>query len=144
MLSTIRLCVNVIETGGFSDARRVYLAGHHRTPRYFCDTHLQLIHSWPLSRQSWSQQVVALVTAGHRPITYERRGFGRSDEPPTSYTYDALTDAPDLNGGTLAGFSMDGGEVARYRAKFGTDLPVQGSRISHSNDVNRALGEFLN
>ena len=51
-----------------------------------------LIHGWPLSGESWSGQVPALSPAGYRVITYDRRGFGRSDKPLTGYTYDTLTD----------------------------------------------------
>ncbi|OBK15719.1 bromoperoxidase [Mycobacterium asiaticum] len=87
-----------------------------------------LIHGWPLSGESWSLQVPVLVDAGYRVITYDRRGFGRSDKPLTGYSYDAL--AGDLNGlletldvrdVTLVGFSMGGGEVARYIATMGEE-----------------------
>jgi pimeloyl-ACP methyl ester carboxylesterase len=87
-----------------------------------------LIHGWPLSGESWSKQVPALESAGYRAITYDRRGFGRSDKPTTGYTYDSLTDdlqavlsALDLHDVTLVGFSMGGGEVARYLAKYGRE-----------------------
>jgi non-heme chloroperoxidase len=85
-----------------------------------------LIHGWPLSGESWSAQVEALATAGHRVITYDRRGFGRSDKPVVGYTYEALSDdlaalieVLDLREATLVGFSMGGGEVASYCARFG-------------------------
>lgn len=89
-----------------------------------------LIHGWPLSGASWSAQVPALTGAGFRVVTYDRRGFGRSDKPGTgsSYDYDTLTgdlDAVmtglDLRDATLVGFSMGGGEVARYLGTFGAD-----------------------
>ena len=87
-----------------------------------------LIHGWPLSGESWSQQVPAFEAAGYRVITYDRRGFGRSDKPRTGYTYDTLTEdlhtlltLLDLNDVTLVGFSMGGGEVARYFTKYGTE-----------------------
>jgi len=85
-----------------------------------------LIHGWPLSGASWSKQVEALQAAGHRVVSYDRRGFGRSDKPSSGYDYDTFTD--DLHGlleelnledVTLVGFSMGGGEVARYMAKYG-------------------------
>ncbi|MCG5432906.1 alpha/beta hydrolase [Mycobacterium sp. MYCO198283] len=87
-----------------------------------------LIHGWPLSGESWSLQVPALADAGYRVVTYDRRGFGRSDKPLTGYTYDTLTDdlhavieALDLRDATVVGFSMGGGEVARYFTRFGAD-----------------------
>jgi pimeloyl-ACP methyl ester carboxylesterase len=87
-----------------------------------------LIHGWPLSGESWSHQVPALQAAGYRVFTYDRRGFGRSDKTLTGYGYDTLTDdleavlaALDLHDVTLVGFSMGGGEVARYFTKYGAD-----------------------
>ncbi|MGI4778846.1 MAG: alpha/beta fold hydrolase [Janthinobacterium lividum] len=86
-----------------------------------------LIHGWPLSGRSWEAQVTALVEAGYRAITYDRRGFGESSQPWTGYDYDTLaTDLNDLltqldlTDVTLVGFSMGGGEVARYIANHGT------------------------
>lgn len=87
-----------------------------------------LIHGWPLSGRSWENQVPALVSAGHRVITYDRRGFGASSQPWTGYDYDTfaadlneLLTSLDLRDVTLAGFSMGGGEVARYIGNYGTD-----------------------
>ena len=86
-----------------------------------------LIHGWPLSGRSWEAQVPALVAAGHRVVTYDRRGFGASSQPWTGYDYDTF--ASDLDGllthldltdAALVGFSMGGGEVARYIASYGT------------------------
>ncbi len=82
-----------------------------------------LIHGWPLSGASWAATVPALTEAGHRVITYDRRGFGESSKPgeDSTYDYDTLTsdlDAVltelDLRDVSLVGFSMGGGEVARY------------------------------
>ena len=85
-----------------------------------------LIHGWPLSGESWSHQVPAFEAAGYRVITYDRRGFGRSDKPLTGYGYDTLADdleavlaGLDLTDVTLVGFSMGGGEVARYASRHG-------------------------
>lgn len=87
-----------------------------------------LIHGWPLSGKSWKKQISALQAAGFRVITYDRRGFGESDKPLLGYGYDTL--AEDLSGlleamklrdVTLVGFSMGGGEVARYIAKHGEE-----------------------
>ncbi|WP_432547857.1 alpha/beta fold hydrolase [Kineococcus sp. SYSU DK004] len=87
-----------------------------------------LIHGWPLSGAAWSEQVPALQAAGYRVVTYDRRGFGRSDKTRSGYDYDTLTEdlhalleALDLTDVTLVGFSMGGGEVARYFTKYGTD-----------------------
>ena len=86
-----------------------------------------LIHGWPLSGRSWEAQVPALVSAGHRVITYDRRGFGESSQPWGGYDYDTfaadldvLMTTLDLTGATLVGFSMGGGEVVRYISTFGT------------------------
>src|ERR1041385_2522157 len=80
-----------------------------------------LIHGWPLSGASWEKQVPALLEAGHRVITYDRRGFGQSSKPTFGYDYDTLAEdlnklltKLDLRDATLVGFSMGGGEVARY------------------------------
>jgi len=86
-----------------------------------------LVHGWPLSGASWEKQVPVLLEAGHRVIAYDRRGFGQSSKPTTGYDYDTL--AEDLNklvttlnlqDATLVGFSMGGGEVARYLGKYGS------------------------
>ena len=84
-----------------------------------------LIHGWPLSSASWERQAHALLAAGYRVIAYDRRGFGKSSQPATGYDYntlagdtDKLIDALDLNDLTLVGFSMGGGEVARYMGKY--------------------------
>lgn len=86
-----------------------------------------LIHGWPLSGRSWEKQVPALVEAGHRVITYDRRGFGQSSQPWSGYDYDtfaadlhALLSHLNLQEVTLVGFSMGGGEVVRYIATYGT------------------------
>jgi len=87
-----------------------------------------LIHGWPLSGALWEKQVAALLNAGHRVITYDRRGFGRSSQPTTGYDYDTLTEdlhklvtKLDLHDVALVGFSMGGGEVARYFGRYGSD-----------------------
>lgn len=86
-----------------------------------------LIHGYPLSGASWERQVAALLEAGHRVITYDRRGFGNSSHPTTGYNYDTF--AADLSkvvtylklrNFALVGFSMGGGEVARYIGKYGS------------------------
>jgi pimeloyl-ACP methyl ester carboxylesterase len=85
-----------------------------------------LIHGWPMSGDAWSAQVDVLHSAGYRVITYDRRGFGRSDKPLVGYTYESLSedlstllDELDLRDATLVGFSMGGGEVASYCARMG-------------------------
>jgi len=87
-----------------------------------------LVHGWPLSGRSWEPQVPALVGAGYRVITYDRRGFGDSSRPWHGYDYDTL--AADLHAllehlgvrdAALVGFSMGGGEVVRYLARYGTE-----------------------
>jgi pimeloyl-ACP methyl ester carboxylesterase len=87
-----------------------------------------LIHGWPLNSSSWEKQIPALIEAGYRVIAYDRRGFGHSSKPAFGYNYDTL--AEDLNkimiklnlrDATLVGFSMGGGEVARYLSKYGSE-----------------------
>jgi non-heme chloroperoxidase len=86
-----------------------------------------LIHGYPLSCSSWEKQVAALLSAGHRVIAYDRRGFGKSSQPTTGYNYDTF--AEDLHklithlglrDFALVGFSMGGGEVARYIGNYGS------------------------
>jgi non-heme chloroperoxidase len=86
-----------------------------------------LIHGWPLSGRAWEKQVPALIHAGHRVVVYDRRGFGNSGKPVSGYDYNTL--AKDLHtlitklnlrDVTLVGFSMGGGEVARYLGKYGS------------------------
>ena len=93
-----------------------------------------LIHGYPLSSSSWEKQIPVLLDAGFRVIAYDRRGFGKSSQPTTGYNYDTF--AEDLHhvvqhlklkDFVLAGFSMGGGEVARYIGKYG------------SKDVSKAI-----
>jgi non-heme chloroperoxidase len=86
-----------------------------------------LIHGWPLSHRMWESQIHALVAAGFRCIAYDRRGFGESDRPASGYDYDTFTadlhaiiTTLDLTNVILAGFSMGGGEVARYIGTHGS------------------------
>src|ERR1700739_5111363 len=86
-----------------------------------------LIHGYPLSSSSWEKQVPVLLDAGYRVITYDRRGFGKSSQPARGYNYDAfaedlhkLVTQLKLRDFTLIGFSMGGGEVARYLGKYGS------------------------
>jgi non-heme chloroperoxidase len=86
-----------------------------------------LIHGYPLSGASWERQIPVLLEAGYRVITYDRRGFGKSSQPATGYNYDtfaedlhSLVTQLKLDDFTLVGFSMGGGEVARYLGKYGS------------------------
>ncbi len=87
-----------------------------------------LIHGWPLSGRSWEKQLPALLEAGYRVVTYDRRGFGESSKPTSGYDYDtfaadlhALITKLDLRDAALVGFSMGGGEVARYLGTHGSE-----------------------
>jgi len=102
-----------------------------------------LIHGWPLSGESWSKQVPEFEAAGYRVITYDRRGFGRSDKPLTGYDYDtfasdldALLTELDLRDVTLVGFSMGGGEIARY-------IGTRGEERLHSVVFASAVPPYL-
>ena len=86
-----------------------------------------LIHGYPLSGASWEKQLPVLLNAGQRVITYDRRGFGKSSQPTTGYNYDTfaedlrkLVTHLELRDFALVGFSMGGGEVARYLGKHGS------------------------
>src|SRR5450755_2165056 len=86
-----------------------------------------LIHGWPLNGASWEKQTAALLAAGHRVITYDRRGFGRSSQPTVGYNYDTFASDLDvvlttlnLVDVSLVGFSMGTGEVTRYIGNHGT------------------------
>lgn len=107
-----------------------YLQTSDKTAIYYYDwgtgTPVVLIHGWPLSSASWESQARVLADNGYRVIAYDRRGFGRSDWAGTGYEYNTLAsdlndlmEALDLRGATLVGFSMGGGEVARYLARYG-------------------------
>ncbi|SDR66026.1 alpha/beta hydrolase [Gramella sp. MAR_2010_147] len=96
-----------------------------------------LIHGWPLSHRMWEYQINEVVEAGFRCIAYDRRGFGDSDKPWTNYDYDSL--AKDLNDiitrldlseVSIVGFSMGGGEVARYIGNYGTSKLSKAGLIS--------------
>jgi non-heme chloroperoxidase len=98
----------------------------------YCEDHgsgspVVLIHGWPLNGNAWEKQTAALLAAGYRVITYDRRGFGRSSKPGVGYNYDtfaadlnALLSALDLTGVSLVGHSMGTGEITRYIGKYGT------------------------
>ncbi len=86
-----------------------------------------LIHGYPLSGASWEKQLPVLLNTGHRVITYDRRGFGKSSQPTTGYNYDTFAEdlhrivtRLNLRNFALVGFSMGGGEVARYIGKYGS------------------------
>jgi non-heme chloroperoxidase len=96
-----------------------------------------LIHGFPLSGRSWEKQIPPLLEAGFRVITYDRRGFGQSSQPSAGYDYDTfaadldkLLTALDLRDAVIAGFSMGGGEVARYMSRHGGKGIVQAGLIA--------------
>ncbi|WOI57270.1 alpha/beta hydrolase [Palleronia sp. LCG004] len=96
-----------------------------------------LIHGWPLNADSWEHQALALLEAGYRVVSYDRRGFGRSGQPTGGYDYDTMADdlasimnALDLRDATIVGFSMGGGEVARYIGRHGTQRLRSAALIS--------------
>lgn len=103
-----------------------------------------LIHGYPLSAASWEKQLPALLDAGHRVVMYDRRGFGRSSQPAKGYDYDTFADdlnvlmeTLDLRDVALVGFSMGGGEVARYIGKYGT------SRVSKAVFIGAVAPHLL-
>jgi non-heme chloroperoxidase len=96
-----------------------------------------LIHGYPLSGASWEKQVPVLLGAGYRVVTYDRRGFGKSSQPAAGYNYDVfaedlhkLVSQLELRDFALVGFSMGGGEVARYFGKYGSKGLIKAVIIS--------------
>jgi non-heme chloroperoxidase len=96
-----------------------------------------LIHGYPLSGRAWDKQVPVLLAAGHRVITYDRRGFGKSSQPATGYDYDTfaadlntLLEHLDLRDAVLAGHSMGTGEVTRYLGTYGPARVAKGVLVS--------------
>jgi non-heme chloroperoxidase len=96
-----------------------------------------LIHGFPLSGRAWERQERALIADGHRVITYDRRGFGKSGRPAAGYDYDTfaadldkLVTGLDLRGFDIAGHSMGGGEIARYLGTYGSQRVRRAAIIS--------------
>jgi non-heme chloroperoxidase len=96
-----------------------------------------LIHGYPLSGRGWDKQVPALLDAGYRVITYDRRGFGQSSQPATGYDYDtfaadlsALLEHLNLHDAVLAGHSMGTGEVTRYLGRYGSARVAKGVLVA--------------
>lgn len=96
-----------------------------------------LLHGWPLSADSWDDQAFAFADAGFRVIAYDRRGFGRSEQPWNGYDYDTLTDdlaaviqETGATDASIIGFSMGGGEVARYMSRHEGRNVVQAGLVS--------------
>lgn len=96
-----------------------------------------LLHGWPLSADSWDDQALAIAEAGFQAVSYDRRGFGRSDQPWTGYDYDTLADdlaavieSTGSQDVSLVGFSMGGGEIARYMSRHGGKGVIQAALIS--------------
>ncbi len=103
-----------------------------------------LIHGWPVSKDMWEYQLQDLVNAGFRVIKYDRRGFGKSSKPWSGYDYDTMTDdlaavmeQLDLQDAVLCGFSMGGGEVARYFTRYG------GARVGKAILISTVLPYML-
>ncbi|MBB3214220.1 pimeloyl-ACP methyl ester carboxylesterase [Herbaspirillum sp. Sphag1AN] len=114
-------------------------------------------HGWPLDGDMWEYQMNFLAERGYRVIAYDRRGFGRSSQPWDGYNYDTFADdlaqlleRLDLKEVTLVGFSMGGGDVARYIGRFGTTrvakvvllgavTPIFGKTQDHPQGVDKAV-----
>ena len=107
-------------------------------------TPIVFIHGWPLSGVMWEYQINDLLRDGYRCITYDRRGFGKSSRPSGGYDYDTMTDdlhalleELDLQDVFLVGFSMGGGEVARYFTRHG------GKRVTRAALVSSVVPSIL-
>ena len=102
-----------------------------------------LIHGYPLDGSSWEKQTEALVEAGYRVITYDRRGFGKSSKPSVGFDYDTFAsdldtvmNTLDLHEAVLVGFSMGSGEVARYLGRYGSQRVAKAAFLA-------SFGPFL-
>ena len=96
-----------------------------------------LLSGWPFSADSWDDQAVVIAGSGYRVIAYDRRGFGRSSQPWSGYDYDTLADdlatvmqQTGATNATLVGFSMGGGEVARYMSRHGARSVIKTVLVS--------------
>lgn len=96
-----------------------------------------LLHGWPMTCDTWDEQAMALAAQGFRAIAYDRRGFGRSSQPWSGYDYDTLADdlaaviaQTGAKDATLVGFSMGGGEVARYMSRHAGKSVAQAVLVS--------------
>lgn len=118
-------------------------SGPNPTELYYQDlgegSPVVLVHGWPLSHRMWEAQVNALTMDGHRCIAYDRRGFGQSGHPSAGYEYDRfaadlhdLMTQLDLQDVTLVGFSMGGGEVARYLSNHGSSRVTRAALLGSS------------
>jgi len=118
-----------------------YITTTDKTRLYFKDwgtgRPVILIHGWPLSADSWDDQAMVIANAGYRVIAYDRRGFGRSSQPWSGYDYDTLADdlaavikETGTKNAALVGFSMGGGEVARYMSRHSGKGVVQAVLLS--------------
>lgn len=118
-----------------------FLTTRDKTQLYYKDwgtgRPIILIHGWPLNADGWDDIAIPLVEAGFRTIAYDRRGFGRSEQPYNGYDYDTLSDdladlieATGATNAALVGFSMAGGEVARYMSRHGAKNVTQAALVS--------------
>ncbi len=121
-IGTARIAMPFVTVGRENSAAiRIYYEDHGSGPP------VVLVHGYALNGHSWEKQEAALLAAGHRVITYDRRGFGASSRPSTGYDFDTLAadlhvllSRLDLRGVVLAGFAMGTGEVTRYLAVHGS------------------------
>ncbi len=118
-----------------------YITTADKTKLYFKDWGqghpVILLHGWPLSSDSWDDQAMAIADAGYRAIAYDRRGFGRSSQPGSGFDYDTLADdlaevieQTGAQDATLVGFSMGGGEIARYMSRHAGKGVVKAALVS--------------
>jgi non-heme chloroperoxidase len=118
-----------------------FIAAHDGAQLFFKDwgrgRPVVLVHGWPLDADMWEFQQRTLTEAGFRTIAYDRRGFGRSDQTWDGYDYDTLADdlksvldALDVQDVALVGFSMGGGEIARYMSRHGGARVTRAALVS--------------
>jgi non-heme chloroperoxidase len=135
--------VEIVTVDGARNSNRINVGDENSTAiEIYYEDHgsgqpVVLIHGFPLSGRSWEKQTLALLDAGYRVITYDRRGFGDSSQPTSGYDYDTfaadldrLMTELDLRNAVLVGFSMGTGEVTRYLANYGSERVAKASLMA--------------
>ena len=130
------------------DQTKLYYKDWQMQPANAAQSTVVLLSGWPLSADSWDDQALAIANAGHRVIAYDRRGFGRSSQPFGGYDYDTLADDLDAvltqtaaRNVVLVGFSMGGGEVARYLSRYPNNSVIKAAFVASVAPFKVVVGD---